>query len=357
MRIAFAPSSMLQVSPQSLESRPLGGMETALLRLSEAIGQAGHEVILLTEERNPRLTEPLLLPYTMVDRLGELDAVISVREWTPLLLPFQSKLRLFWTGDSYDLAQNIGIGDARVINKIDHLLCVSNWHAHTLSSHSGFPAEKIYILRNGLHLPYFEGSETRLRKRLIYSSTPYRGLNLLKDIYSDLVKNHSDLELHVFSGYQVYSQNEKNDFHPKLVREFEALSREMSQLPGCVMHGNVIQKALAREMMRSSILAYPNTFEETSCITAMEAQAAGCVVVTSELGALPETVGDRGVIVKGKPGSPEYMQEFKSQLNRLLTDDGAWNALSSASLAAAKQFSWKAIAEEFIKFIGHKVGA
>ena len=49
---------------------------------------------------------------------------------------------------------------------------------------------------------------------------------------------------------------------------------------------------------------------ETSCITAMEAQAAGCRIVTSPIAALNETVGNRGTMIDGNWLSPEYRAQF-----------------------------------------------
>lgn len=50
---------------------------------------------------------------------------------------------------------------------------------------------------------------------------------------------------------------------------------------------------------------------ETSCITAMQAQAAGLRIVTSPIAALNETVGGRGVLIEGAPGPANIAQSFE----------------------------------------------
>ena len=45
------------------------------------------------------------------------------------------------------------------------------------------------------------------------------------------------------------------------------------------------------------IFSYPSTWPETSCIAAIESMAAGCEVVTTDLGALNETCSPFGKMV------------------------------------------------------------
>jgi len=352
MKIVFIPQSCIAFHGRTLDERPLGGIETAVIRLAAALDALGQEVRVFTPIENPPLHAPLYLPYRAINDLGPCDVVIAVRDWQPVLLSMQVKKRLFWTGDSYDQPQSMGIGDRRVMQAIDWLCAVSNWHADTLCNSSGFPRSRCYVLRNGVHPDYFSGSERRKRKRLIYSSTPYRGLRFVPRIYRELLKTHDDLELHVFSGYGVYAGTGTPQ---QALAEFEKLRAELEQLPGCTVHGNIKQQQLAREYMRSSVLLYPNTFEETSCITAMEAQAAGCAIVTSDRGALRETVGDAGILIRGGPDEERYIREFVAATDKLLSDDDAFAACSKAGLLKAPQLSWSAIAEEFLSFLQPEV--
>jgi glycosyltransferase involved in cell wall biosynthesis len=309
MKFAFFPEQMASFHGHSLNEIPLGGMETAVIRLTEALHDLGHQVTVFSNHENPPLSKPLYLPRNALNHLGEVDCFIGIRDWRTCFLPVKANKIFFWTGDNYDLPQNLGIGDKRVVSKIDRLLAVSAWHAEKLCYLSGFPKEKAYVLRNGVCSEYFKERPEKIKKRLIYSSTPYRGLKFLPQIFKSLKEKHPELELHIFSDYKVYGEN-ANQAYAGLIAEFNLMKEEFSKIDACHLHGNVKQSQLAKEMLISAVLAYPNTFEETSCITAMEAQAAGCVVITSNLGALPETIGDAGIVVREKPGTPQYIESW-----------------------------------------------
>jgi hypothetical protein len=127
--------------------------------------------------------------------------------------------------------------------------------------------------------------------------------------------------------------------------QFDALYRKARDLEGVTLVGSLPQLELAERLEHCRVLGYPNHFEETFCIAAAEAQAAGCPVVTSALGALPETVGDAGVCILGDPRSADYQVAFIAECVDLLTNDARWHTMSDRARArAAQRFSWPAIA-------------
>jgi glycosyltransferase involved in cell wall biosynthesis len=63
-------------------------------------------------------------------------------------------------------------------------------------------------------------------------------------------------------------------------------------------------------MLSAGVWAYGTNFTETSCISAMEAQASGLEIISSSTAALKETVGDRGVLLDGDCNTREYQLKF-----------------------------------------------
>lgn len=339
MKFAIYCSNVVPFHAFSLLERPLGGTETGVIRLAESLERKGHEVTVFTPLENPPESKPRYLHKSEIEKSGHFDIFIAVRDWIPLLFNVSCKKRFFWTGDSYDQFPNFGIGDKRISGAIDGLLAVSQWHGNTLSQASGFPTTKVFVLGNGIDLSLFEGSEEKNPYRLIYSSTPYRGLEHTPRLYRELKKEFPQLEFHVFSGYQVYDQ--KNP-------EFEKLREELKSLKDVFIHGNILQDQLAREFMKSGILFYPCHFEETSCITAMEAQAGGCIVVSTALAALPETVGDGGILIPKLPADPDFDSLYIKAIKDLLSSPQQMQKIAAQGRERAKKMSWDYVADRFL---------
>jgi glycosyltransferase involved in cell wall biosynthesis len=350
-RILFIPGNCVPFHGKTLENRPLGGTETGVIRLANALQKFDIDVVVASEFDNPPLTDPLFVPIYSIPLAGEFDAIIGVRDWQTLLLNVKAKQKFLWTGDAFDQPSTVGLGDKRIIQLIDKLLCVSEWQKKTLSNASGFNPEKIIVIRNGVDLNLFEKYKNtkRIRHRLIYSSTPYRGLKYLLSIFPQIKSQVPSATLVICSGYDVYKGS--SPIPKDELDQFNAMIDKFLDIDGVIVRGNVTQDELAYEMSRSSILAYPNIFAETSCITVLEAKAAGLVTVSSNLGALPETVGKAGILIDKNPSSQDYLNDFTNECIRLLNDDLYWQSYSKNALNEVQEQSWDQVAKNVISLI------
>jgi glycosyltransferase involved in cell wall biosynthesis len=192
------------------------------------------------------------------------------------------KFTIFWNQLSYDQEAVSFLSDPEMVEKIGHFVFVSHWQAEKFRQLYGIPGYKTSVIKNA-SLPIVR-RETGSRDvvKICYTSTPWRGLDVLLAAWEILKPENA--ELHVFSSCHIYGPEfAKND------ENFQELYNKCNELDGVVYRGSVNNFNLRKELPSFDILAYPNTFEETSCISVIESLSAGLKVVTSNLGALPET--------------------------------------------------------------------
>jgi glycosyltransferase involved in cell wall biosynthesis len=252
---------------------------------------------------------------------------------------------------------------AHIQSAYDALVCVSDWHAHAVRLRYGLNGKPIYVQRNGIG-PRFEAladhaeefSVTKSGTRtLVYSSTPFRGLEILLDAFPQIRAAHGDVELAVYSSLQVYNAAGADPYQP--------LYDRARALPGVHYFGSVGQAQLAVALANAHILSYPNTFPETSCISVMEAMAAGLDVVTSHLAALPETGLGLAKLVPFPPGPPDrekFISNFAAATIKCLDEQkSSVQSWTSARIDSARRVAaaanWDRRAQEWEALTGKLV--
>ena len=120
-------------------------------------------------------------------------------------------------------------------------------------------------------------------------------------------------------------------------REAQAWLDAVSRPPlaGYVEHiGYVTEENRQRVYSRARMLVLPS-FNEGFGMPVLEAMSLGIPVIVSDRGALPELVGDAGLVV-----SPDSEDSLASAVERLLTDHRLIETLSQKGRERARQFDW-----------------
>jgi hypothetical protein len=179
--------------------------------------------------------------------------------------------------------------------------------------------------------------------KLLWASSYDRGLNVLLKMWPDIKRKFKDAELHIAYGWELFDAVTKTNAERQ---EWKAKMVELMKQPGIVHHGRVSKSELKKLREECGILAYCSDFTEIFCITAMECQREGCVPVTTNIGALPETV-QGGIVVKGDIYDPDVKHEYLKQLTSLMDDRQHWKDLQDIGRDHAKNYSWDLIAQKW----------
>lgn len=339
-------------SPKSINVGGIGGSETAAVLLMRELAKRGHRVRVIAQP-GPAADVYEGVEYINFDDAVKIPActkpdvlVVSRAPEAFMINGFDARSNFLWV---HDVHVGTPVGrNMEGIQRADKIFCLSNWHkGFFLEQYPFLHPDTVHVTRNGIDVSRFAREPQKQGNRLIWASTPHRGVDRLIDLLPHIRAQVPDAEVHVYYGFMVWERIARARDSQEELAQITRFKTLLTTTPGVVFHDRVGQQELADAYSVSKVWAYPTWFQETSCISAMEAQAAGCVPVTTALAALNETV-KHGVLLAHPSTSADYGKNFVDTVVHLLKDESARRTYADAGRKwALANLGWDAVAAEW----------
>jgi len=234
-------------------------------------------------------------------------------------------------------------------SKLKKIFCLSEWHVEYFTNQ--FPSLKSITVPfyYGIDFDKFKNDKNTIQKqkfKFIYSSFPNRGLLPLLQMWPEIYKMNNQASLHIYSDV-----NGKwvNNVDPQHMKEVKRLLQQNISL-NIHYHGWVDKKTLSQAWLSSDIWLYPCIFMETFCLTALEAALTNTLVFTNDLAALQNTVGDRGIVIKGNPMEKEWQKQALEKISIYFNSDKQilYNNYRQKNYQWASSLSWENQAKKLL---------
>ncbi len=223
----------------------------------------------------------------------------------------------------------------RVSKRLPGIITVSERAMEDISRDFKVPKKKFSVVPNGINTDVFYPIPEieREKGRIIVtnsSDTPLKGLFYLLHAVAEISKKRK-IKL-VVVGYP-----KKKGGIVKLIRKLD-IGRHIT------FTGRIDDKEFVKQYARASMAVVPSVYEGFG-LPVGEAMACGVPVISTTGGALPEVVGDAGVLVP--PADSEFLADAIIKL--LDNPDHALKLGSAGFQRVMENFTWQKAAEKTVK--------
>lgn len=377
--IAFLTAQMFEPwDGHSLDESGLGGTETAIIRLAREFRKHGWRVVIFGTPFNEGLDEDGI-EWWKTRRWHPdepLTAFVGVRLPEVFETPMKAQKKFLWLHDVNVGDRRYGVNGVDLFQVPDAIMCPSQWHIDHLRSLYKVATDdqniRFMVAPNGVDIERFKKDESDLSVRdqgtYIYASSPDRGLERLlhfwPEIYRITKEAGHDPKLKIYYGWNnidmIIAANSLQapmlkHFKSRIISMIDHLNEEYG---GIEWHGRVNETTLARAMKSSGFMLSPSNFMETFGIVFQQSLLAGCLPITSSLGALLELLPGPLVVYGADPDSEIFKDLFLYRLSELMAMDNRWrNDLMQYPIDENKALDWPEIFSIWDDAIGVEVTA
>lgn len=308
---------------------PLGGGRAGSIPIPATLGpehgRAGHlRRLLWTQNQLPRLLRasgaPLLLsPLPEAPLLRGVRSVVLAHDLLPLRYPQLTPLL------AYHLAYV-----PLVLHRAVRVLCNSEATAREVHGRLGVPARRLVPIRLGFDPGLLRplGLARDPFFLVLGRHDPHKNLSRLLRAFASLPDPERQLRLKLVGPQD-----------PRYTPRLQALAAELGIAERCDWIAWVSDQERLELLNRCRALVLVSLWEGFG-LPALEGLACGTPVIAARAGALPEVVGDAGLLV-----DPRNPAEIAAALQALDRDGGLARRLAEAGPQRAAQFRWQRAAE------------
>jgi glycosyltransferase involved in cell wall biosynthesis len=226
----------------------------------------------------------------------------------------------------------------RHAHRADAIIVPSQFTAAEVERRLGVPPDRITVCSPGAP-DWAPRAAAPTAGYILFFGTlePRKNVGVLLDAYERLV-THRSLPQLVLAGLAT----------DEAAKWLERIARP--PLAGTVRHVGYVQPGHRRQLYEGARILVQPSFEEGFGIPVLEAMTIGVPVIAASKGALPEVLGDAGLLFE--PGDPDALA---AALERLLSDEPLAAASVAKGVARARHFRWSETAAKIARVYQHAI--
>lgn len=225
----------------------------------------------------------------------------------------------------------------KVVKQLRHIVTVSDASRQDIAKDFGLTAANVHLVYNGIDTDIFKPKPHIARKPLRLMTTasadaPLKGVRYLLEAYAKLLIQYPTLEL------LLVSKLHKGEETDQLIDTLQLRDK-------ITFVSNISTEQMVDYYAEATLAVVPSVYEGFG-LPAGEAMACGVPVVSTTGGALPEVVGDAGVLVPVRDS-----EALASAIASLLDDPQHRETLGKqARQRIEQQFCWDVTAKAMVNY-------
>jgi glycosyltransferase involved in cell wall biosynthesis len=195
--------------------------------------------------------------------------------------------------------------------RFDKIVFVGNWQAQQFQGYMGIPFSDYTVMYNAIEpIPEVTKIYDGVVK-IIYHTTPHRGLEILVPVFEHLAKRYSNIHLDVFSSFNIYGWGDRD-------ASYQRLFDKCKNHPQITYHGSKPNEVIREALRESHIYAYPSIWQECNSLASIEAMSAKNIVVCPNYGGMVDTAQGWANMYQWDENVDVHANRFAAYLERAI---------------------------------------